>query len=136
MLRCLPERAVMAHLGRFWDAWNDPNLTQDVFPQTIRNQFDILADWMSSQGTGRWPDADMLPIRTLGPRPGWGKPRQSRLTPDETRSLLTLWAIARSPLVLGLNLTELTPDLQAMLTNREWLAVNQAESHPRRILNQ
>ncbi len=117
-----------------WDVWSDPKLTPGTFPQTIRNQFDVLASWMPFQEAGHWPDADMLPIGTLGPRAGWGKPRQSRLTADETRTLLTLWAIARSPLILGANLTEMTPALAAMLTNREWLAVDQAGSNPRQIL--
>ncbi len=116
-----------------WDVWSDPKLTPGVFPQTVRNQFDLLARWMPSQEPGHWPDADMLPAGTLGPRPGWGKPRHSRLTMDETRTLLTLWGIARSPLVLGANLTEMDPALEALLTNREWLAVDQAGSHPRQV---
>ena len=117
-----------------WDVWDDPKLTPGKFPQTIRNQFDNLATWMPQQQPGQWPDADMLAIGTLGPRPGWGKARTSRLTADETRTQLTLWAIARSPLILGSNLLEVTPELEAMLTNREWLAVDQAGAHPRQVL--
>lgn len=83
---------------------------------------------------GHWPDADMLAIGNLGPRPGWGKARASRLTADETRTLLTLWAIARSPLILGSNLLQVSPELEATLTNREWLAVDQTGAHPRQVL--
>src|ERR1035441_5966710 len=46
---------------------------------------------------------DMLPWGWLGPHPGWGEARQSLLTHDEQRTEFTLWAIARSPLILGAN---------------------------------
>jgi hypothetical protein len=74
----------------------------------------------------------MLPFGSLTPAPGWGKPRQSRLTADETRSWFTLWAIARSPLMLGANLTKMDADLKALVTNKDVIAVNQTawESHP------
>ncbi len=119
-----------------WDVWADPKLPPGKFPQTVRNQFENLARWMPYQQPGRWPDADMLPIGTLGPRPGWGKPRESRLFVDETRTLLTLWAIARSPLILGSNLLQMPPALTAMLTNQEWLAVDQTGSAPRQVYSQ
>ena len=116
-----------------WDVWGDPKLVPGKFPQTVRNQFDALANWAPHQLPGRWPDADMLPVGPLQPRPGWGKPRDSRLSADETRTMLTLWAIARSPLILGTNLTAMPPALTAMLTNPEWLAVNQAGSRPKQV---
>lgn len=119
-----------------WDVWSDPKLTPDSFPETIRNQFGVLNSWMPYQSSGHWPDADMLAIGYLGPRPGWGDPRQSRLSSDETRSLLTLWSIARSPLILGANLTRIDSSLESLLTNREFLAVNQQGSKPRQLLNE
>jgi hypothetical protein len=74
----------------------------------------------------------MLPFGSLTPHPGWGEPRQSRLTPDETRTMFTLWAVARSPLILGANLTKLDDGLKALLTNKAVIAVNQTawESYP------
>lgn len=118
-----------------WDVWNNDK-PAGTFPQPILRQFDNLARWMPHQQPGRWPDADMLPIGPLQPRPGWGKPRDSRLSPDETRTLLTLWAIARSPLILGSNLLQVPPALTAMLTNPEWLAVDQAGREPRQVYSQ
>ncbi len=115
----------------FWDLWNSPNDSHG-FPQSLRNQFPLLAQWESYAGPGHWPDADMLPIGYLGPNPGWGKPRLSRLTHTEAQTLLTLWAIARSPLILGSNLTHMDPATLALLTNPEVLAVDQhtAGNHP------
>ena len=50
----------------------------------------------------------------------------SHLTPDEQRTELTLWSIARSPLILGANLTLLDEPTLALLTNRDLIAINQA----------
>ena len=115
----------------FWDVWNDKRPADQTFPQTLLGQFQRLAEWMPYQQPGHWPDADMLPIGYLGPRPGWGEARESRYTPDETRTMLTLWSIARSPLILGANLTKVDSALEAMLTNREVIAVDQQGAHPR-----
>ena len=117
-----------------WDIWSDPAIAADGFPQTVRNQFGVLANWMKFEQTGHWPDADMLPIGYLGPRPGWGQPRVSRLSYDETRTLLTLWSIARSPLVLGANLPQIDSFTESLLTNREVLAVDQHSSGNREVL--
>ena len=118
-----------------WDVWSNDKPV-GTFPQPVLRQFDNLARWMPQQQPGRWPDADMLPIGSLEPRPGWGKARESRLSADETQTMLTLWAIARSPLILGSNLVRMSPELTTMLTNREWLAVNQAGSKPRQVYAQ
>ncbi len=81
---------------------------------------------------GNWPDADMLPWGWLGPHPGMGEPRQSRLTHDEQQTELTLWAIARSPLILGANLTKLDEFTRSLITNQSILFMNQnvTYSHP------
>jgi len=112
----------------FWDLWSSPH-DANSFPQSLKNQFPLLAQWAPyagiKDGSGRWPDADMLPIGYLGPHPGWGKPRRSRFTPAEARTLITLWSIARSPLILGANLTQMDPATESLLTNPEVLAVDQ-----------
>ena len=116
-----------------WDLWSKTN--SETFPQSITGQIPVLAKWASHVETGHWPDADMLPIGYLGPRPGWGDPRQSRFTADETRTLLTLWCIARSPLVLGANLTRMDAATEALLTNREVLAVDQHSSSSHQVIS-
>ena len=74
----------------------------------------------------------MLPEGSLTPHPGWGQPRQSRYTQDEQRTEFTLWAISRSPLIFGGNLTRLDEFTRALMTNKDLLEVNQKaqESHP------
>jgi alpha-galactosidase len=104
-----------------WDVWQ----TDAKWPRTVKSQFETTAAWAKYSKAGNWPDADMLPVGVLGPVPGWGKARTSRLTHDEQRTLLTLWAIARSPLIVGANLTELDDWTVALLTNATVIAMDQ-----------
>ena len=107
-----------------WDVWANPKPTD--FPQDIRGQFDRAAQWVPFDlDSGHWPDLDMLPLGELRPSPGWGKPRTTRLTSDEQKTLLTLWAIKQSPLILGANLTLLDDATLKLLTNRDWIALDQ-----------
>ena len=109
----------------FWDVWDYPEKPGEDFPQSVTRQFKLLSQWEPYAGPGHWPDADMLPFGTLGPRPGWQQARKSRLTEDETRTVFTLWSIARSPLVLGANLTQMDATTEAILNNSEVIAVDQ-----------
>ncbi len=111
-----------------WDLWHS---TVD-YPQGLGDQFPRIAKWAGVAQPGAWPDADMLPIGYLGPAPGWGKARQTRLTHDEQRTLLTLWSIFRSPLMIGANLPSNDAWITALLTNPEVIDVDQhsKENHP------
>jgi hypothetical protein len=116
-----------------WDAWTFPRHSgDDEYPFGLRDEFDRLAKWFVYAKAGNWPDADMLPWGWLGPHPGMGEPRQSRLTHDEQRTELALWAIARSPLILGANLTRLDDFTRSLISNQSILFMNQnvTYSHP------
>jgi alpha-galactosidase len=115
-----------------WDIWSTPQ--GETFPGGLVNQFDRTALWAPHIEAGHWPDADMLPLGYLGPRPGWGVPRASRFTADEARLLMTLWSIARSPLVAGTDLTRMDPATEALYTNPEVIAVDQASKGNRQLL--
>ena len=99
----------------FWDDW-----------KMLDAQFTRLENWSPYIGDGGWPDADMLPLGRLA----LGE-RDTKFTPDEQRTLMTLWSIARSPLIMGGDLRHLDAPTKALLTNPEVLAVNQASSHNR-----
>ena len=116
-----------------WDVWQAHHQPgHGEFPFGIRDAFDRLAAWSPYAGPGHWPDQDMLPFGWLGPNPGWGQARQSRETHDEEQTEFTLWAFARSPLILGTNLTRLDAFTRSLITKKELIAINQtaAESHP------
>ena len=96
----------------FWDEW-----------PLLEAQFTRLENWNPYMGDGRWPDADMLPLGRLA----MGE-RDTKFTPDEQRTVMTLWSIARSPLIMGGDLRHLDAATTALLTNPEVIAVNQASS--------
>jgi hypothetical protein len=96
----------------FWDDW-----------KLLEAQFTRLENWSPYIGDGGWPDADMLPLGRLA----LGD-RDTKFTPDEQRTVMTLWSIARSPLIMGGDLRHLDAPTKALLTNPEVLAVNQASS--------
>ncbi len=118
-----------------WDLWAPAGGQTDGFPQNIQAQFPLLALWAPYAKPGNWPDAAMLPLGQLKPSAGWGEPRASRLTAEEQRTLLTLWAIARSPLILGANLTMLDASTMSLLTNRDLLRINQTSTHSAQVLH-
>jgi len=111
-----------------WDVW----YSSKGFPQGVKNQFSRAALWAGVAKPGHWPDADMLPIGSLRPAAGWGEPRETRLSHDEQRTLLTLWSIFRSPLIMGGNLLQSDDWTTSLLTNAEVIAVDQhsRDNHP------
>jgi alpha-galactosidase len=64
-------------------------------------------------GPGHWNDPDMLEV-------GNGK-----LTHDENVTHMTLWAMLAAPLIAGNNLTQMKPDVAAILMNKEVIAIDQ-----------
>ncbi len=104
----LPVLRAHAQLWRvcddLWDRWED-----------VHANFARLARWAPFQQPGGWADADMLPLGRIGIRAERGEDRTSRLTPDEQRTLLTLWVMARSPLMMGGDLPTSGEDTLALL---------------------
>jgi alpha-galactosidase len=114
-----------------WDIWH----SDAAYPQGLGDQFANVAKWASLARPGHWPDADMLPLGYLGPAPGWGSPRQTRLSHDEQRTLMSLWCIFGSPLMVGGRLPEADPWTISLLTNSEVLAVDQHSSESLPIIS-
>ena len=122
--------AEVAEYSQMWriadDIWDGWDFHSHGFPNGILSAFDNLAKWAKYVKPGNWPDADMLPWGSLTPHPGWGQPRQSRITQDEQRTQFALWAISRSPMILGANLTKLDDFTRSLITNKEIVAIDQA----------
>ena len=111
-----------------WDLWHS-----DVpYPQGLGDQFANVAKWAGKSEPGHWADADMLPLGRLGPAPGWGQPRDTKLSHDEQRTLVTLWCIFPSPLMIGGELPSADDSTISLLTNAEVLDVDQHSTgnHP------
>jgi alpha-galactosidase len=97
----------------FWDNW-----------PALRNEFDVCNRWTSRGGRGYYPDADMLPLGRIGIRAERGQPRMSGFTKDEQYTLMTLFAIFRSPLMFGGNLPDNDEFTVSLITNKNILDVN------------
>jgi alpha-galactosidase len=108
----------------FWDHWG-PWAGHD-WSQGLRAQFDTAAKWAEKfSKPGRWADADMLPLGRLGPHPGEGQVRDTLFSRDEQRTMMTLWSIFRSPLIMGGDLPSNDAWTTSLLTNPEVIAVDQ-----------
>jgi hypothetical protein len=113
------------HLKQFANLWRISGDFWDNWPALNRN-FDLFAAWLPDTGPGHWADGDMIPFGRICQRNCDVKPdRWTRFTPDEQVTLMSLWALAPSPLMLGMNLPDNDPWTTALLTNPEVVAVNQ-----------
>lgn len=121
----------MCQYGR-GDVWT---WGEEVGGNLWRTTYDIRDTWASmaeigfSQnelapyaGPGHWNDPDMLVVGKLG----WGPDvQESRLTPDEQYTHISLWAMLSAPLLIGCDLAQMDAFTLGLLTNDEVLAVNQ-----------
>jgi len=100
----------------FWDRWG-----------ALREMFEQTHLWEPYRGPGHWPDADMIPFGIVE------FDRPTKFTPDEHYTLMSLWSIARSPLIFGGDMTKLDDFTLGMLTNPEVLEVNQNSTNNRQV---
>lgn len=100
----------------FWDRWG-----------LLHAMFERVDAWTPYRRPGAWPDADMIPLGYVE----FGRP--TKFTADEQQTLMTLWSIARSPLIFGGDMTRLDEPTLALLTNAEVLKVNQASTRNRQV---
>ena len=120
----------------FWDHWGPLPDKDKAWSQGVLAQFAATAKWASFQQPGRWPDADMLPVGHLGPHPGdGGEARMTKLTHDEQVTMMTLWCIFRSPLMMGGDLPSSDEWTTKLLTNPEVLAVDQHSKDRRPVIS-
>jgi len=106
----------------FWDNWRG-----------LYSQFKRLDDWTPFRGPGHFPDADMLPVgnvRAWQERDSW-----THFSHDELVTLMTLWSIARSPLIIGANLPKNDDFTLSILTNDEVIAVDQNSTNNHQLFN-
>ena len=100
----------------FWDRWG-----------LLVAMFERLDAWTPFRGPGHFPDADMLPIGIVDFK------RPTNFTKNEQNTLMSLWAIGRSPLIFGGDMTKLDDFTKEMLTNPEMLKVNQQSTNNRQV---
>ena len=97
----------------FWDNW-----------KALNHAFDLAAQWQGVAGPGHWPDGDMIPFGRIGIR-CVGKDRMTHFTKDEQVTLLSLWCLMPSPLILGGHQPDNNAQTLALITNPEMIAIDQ-----------
>ena len=110
------------HVSKYAQMWRISDDFWDEWP-LLEAQFTRLENWNEYRKPGAWPDADMLPLGRLA----LGE-RDTKFTPAEQTTVMTLWSIARSPLIMGGDLRHLDQLTLDLLTNAEVIAVNQKSS--------
>ena len=88
----------------FWDRWD-----------LLLNMFERCELWQNHVSPGNWPDCDMLPLGQIGA--AFGHEHATGLTFPEQVTMMTLWSIFRSPMMLGCELTKLDEKTLRLITN-------------------
>ena len=102
----------------FWDNW-----------KALKAQFARCNNWSKVTGAGHYPDADMLPLGAI--RMAANNP--THFTKDEQYTLMTLWSIFRSPLMMGGYLPKTDDFTLSLLTNPQVIAVDQHSRNGRQL---
>lgn len=118
----LSENANMWRMtGDFWDNWN-----------ALDAMFKKCKDWAPYVKEGCWPDCDMLPLGRISIHNG---ERRTNFTKDEQITLMSLWCIFRSPLMMGGEMRDNDDFTLSILTNPEVLALEKETFGAREVMN-
>jgi hypothetical protein len=102
----------------FWDNW-----------KPLKEHFEVFRRWNGARIKGGWPDGDMLPLGHIGIRAERGVDRRTLFTKDEQKTLITLWAMFRSPMMFGGHLPDNDAFTDSLLTNAAILELLQKSSN-------
>jgi len=95
--------------GNLWRTTDDINDTWERMSAIGFGQMGLAR----YAGPGHWNDPDMLEVGNGG------------MTEDEYKTHMSLWAILAAPLLAGNDLSQMSPETLAILTNKEVIAVDQ-----------
>ena len=112
--RCSAPYNDSASTGDIQDLWQRSASASDR-RLGVLDILDLQVGLGAFAGPGHWNDPDMLEVGNGG------------LTEDENRAHFALWAMLAAPLMAGNDLSTMSPQTAAILTNREIIAVNQDE---------
>lgn len=100
----------------FWDNWTQ-----------LYDMFFRAEKWCIHTGAGNWPDADMLPIGPI--KQDYDVANRTQFTKDEQITMLTLWSIFRSPLMIGGEMTGFDDFTMSLITNEAVLKMHRDARH-------
>lgn len=123
----LSENANMWRIsGDFWDRWDK-----------LLNMFSLCEKWYPYVKDGSFPDCDILPLgkRCIDGSYMGDMGRDSGFTKEEQKTMMTLWAVFRSPLFFGGELRLTDNYTLSLVTNPEVINVNQNSEKPLLVYN-
>lgn len=101
--------------GDFWDQWDK-----------LYDMFDRCYLWQDKVKKGNYPDCDMLPLGRLS-KNGTCHGKQDRMTQftkPEQVTMMSLWGIFKSPLMMGGNMPDNDEWTLSLLTNGEYMKMH------------
>lgn len=104
----------------FWDKW-----------ELLLPMFERCELWQNHVKEGCYPDCDMLTLGKLGK--GFGQEWECNFTQEEQKTMLTLWCIFRSPLMIGTDLPQLDEWTLSLLTNHEVMMLAKHTRNARQV---
>ena len=105
----------------FWDDWD-----------ALLHMFDRCEKWQDHVSQGCYPDCDMLPLGRVGKH--FGQERSTRFTREEQKTMMTLWCIFGSPLMLGAEMTLLDDWTLSLLQNEQLLRLENGQFRSAQVL--
>ena len=104
----------------FWDKW-----------ELLYAMFERAEKWSIHAGAGHYPDADMLPIGPI--RQDMDKNSRTAFTQEEQITMMTLWSIMRSPLIIGGEMTGFDDFTMSLITNEGVLRMHRNSRNARQV---
>ena len=104
----------------FWDDWG-----------ALYNMLERCEKWSIHNGAWHYTDADMLPLGAV--RQDYSPDEKSKFTFEEQKTMMTLWSIFRSPLMIGSELTKLGDKELSLLTNKAITDMNKLSRHAHEV---
>ncbi|MBR3771915.1 MAG: glycoside hydrolase family 27 protein, partial [Clostridium sp.] len=105
----------------FWDNW-----------KSLYDMFERAEKWSIHAGRNHFPDADMLPVGAV--RQCYDPANATNFTKNEQVTMMLLWCIMRSPLMIGSELTKLDDWTLSLLTNKRLLEMHQNSRHAHQVI--
>ena len=104
----------------FWDDWG-----------LLYAMFERADKWSRHAGAGHFPDADMLPIGPI--KQDYDKANRTAFTDIEQMTMMTLWSIVRSPLMIGGDMRGFDDFTLSLVTNEALLTMHADSRNARQV---
>ena len=104
----------------FWDDW-----------KLLYAMFERAEKWSIHAGAGHYPDADMLPIGPI--KQDYDKNNKTAFTENEQITMMTLWSIMRSPLMIGGEMTGFDDFTMKLITNEAVMKMHASSRNAKQV---